>query len=220
MSMLRLSRTQRKPRVGVCVPTRDLLHAAFAFDLCRMLQHSSMIGIDAMPHFCMGTLIVNQRENLVDMARDAGSTHILWLDSDMMFPPDTLSRLLAHGLPVVAANYPTRQYPHKTVAYRQVGDWTSYVTHGDQHGPDLIEVEAMGMGCMLVDMDVCNAMQRPLFQTTWVESSADHMGEDFYFCRKARDLGYKIMVDGELSREVSHLGTLAFTHDLVRPGLA
>lgn len=219
MSMLRLSRAQRKPRISVCVPTRDLLHAAFAFDLCRMLQHSSVLGIDAMPHFCMGTLIVNQRETLVQMARDAGSTHILWLDSDMMFPPDTLSRLLSHGLPVAAANYPTRQYPHKTVAYRHIGDWTSYVTHDAVSGQGLMEVEAIGMGCMLVDISVFDAMSKPLFQTTWVESSGDHMGEDFYFCQKARELGYVITVDGELSREVSHLGTLAFTHDMVRPGL-
>jgi len=175
MSMLRLSRASEAPRVSICVPTRDMVHSAFAFDLAKLIQHSSIMGIEVLPHFCMGTLIVNQREQLADMAGDAMASHVLWLDSDMMFPPDTLHRLLSHGKPIVAANYVTRQYPHKTVAYRSVGDWKSYVTH-DGDNEELIEVEAMGMGCMLVTMEVIDRMKRPRFQTTYTESSGDHMG--------------------------------------------
>lgn len=216
---MRMSRAGGPARVSVCVPARDMVHAAFSFDLVKMFQHCALTGLDAMPHFCMGTLVVNQREDLAEMAVSAMSTHILWLDSDMMFPPDTLSRLLAHGEHIVAANYPTRQYPHKTVAYAKMNDWRSYITHDGPDTGSLIEVDAIGMGCMLVSMDVIRGMRKPRFQTTWTDSSGDHMGEDFYFCSRAKEMGYRILVDDSLSRSISHLGTIAFTHDIVRRGL-
>ena len=131
-------------KVSICVPSRDSVHAAFAFDLAKLVQHCQMIGTEVTPHFCIGTLIVNQRDQLADMALAAGSTHILWLDSDMMFPPDTVQRLLSHNLSIVAGNYVTRQYPHKTVAYRELHDWRSYVINDGKQA--LIKVAAVGMG--------------------------------------------------------------------------
>lgn len=209
---------KRDAQVSICVPCKDQLHSAFAFDLTKLVQHCTLTGLQVLPQFCIGTLIVNQREQLVDMAKQADSTHILWLDSDMMFHPTLLHELLAHDLPIVAGNYVTRQHPHKTVAYTNIGDWRSYVMH-DASAPDLCEVQAIGMGCMLVKSEVMRRMEKPLFSTTWIPETNDHMGEDYYFCQRARQLGYPIMVDNSVSLRLSHLGTFAFTHDLVRPGL-
>jgi len=220
MSLLKHAMGRKDTRVSVCVPCRDMVHAAFAFDLSRLLQHTGTIGLDVLPHFCMGTLIVNQRESLVEMAKEAASTHILWLDSDMMFPPDTLQVLMQHDQPIVAGNYATRQYPHKTVAYTELHDWTSYVVHDSRAAEPLIEVEAIGMGCMLVRMDVIEAMPTPRFQTTYIPTTGDHMGEDFYFCQQARALGHRIYVDDMLSRNLGHLGTISFGHARVQRGLA
>jgi hypothetical protein len=204
-------------KVSICVPCRDTVHAAFAFDLAKLMQHCQMIGIENIPHFCIGTLIVNQRDQLAEMAIEAGSTHIMWLDSDMMFPPDTIQRLLAHDAAVVAGNYVTRQYPHKTVAYREMHDWRSYVINDGKQ--DLISVAAVGMGCMLVNTDVIKKMSMPRFQTTWIPETQDHMGEDFFFCQQAIKLGYEILIDDALSRELQHLGTVSFNHSMVKAGL-
>jgi len=204
-------------KVSVCVPCRDTVHAAFAFDLAKMLQHCQAMNIEAVPHFSIGTLIVNQRDQLADMALQAGSSHVLWLDSDMMFPVDTVQRLLHHQVPLVAGNYVTRQYPHKTVAYTQLHDWRSYVINSNK--PDLIKVAAVGMGCMMVNTDVIRSMSKPRFQTTYVPETNDHMGEDFYFCQQAQQLGYDVLIDDQLSSELQHLGTVAFNHNMVKPGL-
>jgi hypothetical protein len=45
------------------------------------------------------------------------------------------------------------------------------------------------------------------------------MGEDFYFCSQARQLGHEIWIDNLLSRDLQHLGTVAFNHSMVRSGL-
>ena len=204
-------------KVSICVPCRDTVHAAFAFDLAKLMQHCQLIETEVTPHFCIGTLIVNQRDQLAEMALAAGSTHILWLDSDMMFPPDTVQRLLAHDAPIVAGNYVTRQYPHKTVAYTHMHDWRSYVINTGKQDP--ISVAAVGMGCMLVNTAVIREMPRPRFQTMWIPETDDHMGEDFYFCSRAKELGFDILIDDALSCDLQHLGTVSFNHSLVKKGL-
>ena len=165
----------------------------------------------------MGTLLVNQREGLVDMARDANATHVLWIDSDMIVPPDSAQRLLSHRVDVVAGNYVTRQYPHKTVAYSKFNDWNSYVTHDSASMDTLTRVDAVGMGCILMRMSVFDRLTKPYFQTQWVPETNDHMGEDFTLCSKLKMIGCEVLIDNDLSRSLQHLGTFAFTHGMVRP---
>lgn len=208
----------RKVRLSVCVPCKDMVHAGFAFDLCKMMEYNKSIDLASVLHFSLGTLIVNQREVLVKMARDAGSTHILWLDSDMMFPPDTAQRLLKHSKPVVAGNYSTRTYPHKTVAYSKIYDWKSYLINDTDKSGELIPVEAVGMGCMLTSMEVFDKMDVPYFNTIWNHNTGDHLGEDFSFCQKAKWLGHDILIDNDLSMKLKHLGTFAFSMGNVSPG--
>ena len=52
--------------------------------------------------------VAKNREWLSNEAEKIGADWLLWLDSDQTFPADTLLRLLAHGLPLVGANYPQR----------------------------------------------------------------------------------------------------------------
>lgn len=221
MSMLREFRGNKsdlsKIKLSVCVPCRDMLHSAFAFDLCKLQEYNALMGIKTVVHFHIGTLLVNQREQLVQMAKDAGSTHILWLDSDMMFPPNTAHALLKHGESIVAANYVTRQYPHKTVAYTSTDGWDDYLINSKNTTDSLIPVVAIGMGCMLTSLDVYNRMSVPYFQTTWNPTTNDHVGEDFTFCYNAAKLGYRILVDNDLSLNIQHLGTFAFTHSMALP---
>ena len=190
------------------------MHSAFSFDLCKLLEYNALVGIETTIHFHVGTLIVNQREQLVQMAVDAGSTHILWLDSDMMFPADTAHQLLKHKKPVVAANYVTRQYPHRTVAYTDSKDWSSNLINSKDQ-VDLIPVAAVGMGCMLTEVSVFKTLKKPYFKTSWSEQLQDHIGEDFNLCYELTACGYEILIDNQLSLKIQHLGTFAFSHSLV-----
>lgn len=217
-SMLKAMRNGSPTAVSICVPCRDQLHSGFAYDLARLVQASAMQNLHVQLHFNCGTIITNQREALLREALASGNSHLLWLDSDMMFPPDALQRLLSHDLPLVAANYATRSSPHKSVAYRDVSDWSSYVVHGPLD-PQLMEVQAVGMGCMLLHLDTVRAWQSPIFELRWQPLSGDHLGEDFVFCGKLRAAGVPIMLDSALSRDLLHLGTKAFGHGSVRRGL-
>jgi hypothetical protein len=72
---------------------------------------------------------------------------------------------------------------------------------------------------MLITTEVLKRMSKPRFQTSWIPETQDHMGEDFYFCEQARKLGYDVWIDDALSVDLQHLGTVAFNHSMVKPGL-
>jgi hypothetical protein len=73
------------------------------------------------------TILLNQRETLIEKAKEVKSDYVLWLDSDMMFPDTTALRLLSHNKDIVSCNYMKRSKPMNTVAYTDVNDWDSWV---------------------------------------------------------------------------------------------
>ncbi len=213
-----VNRDEPEIRLAVCVPCRETMHSVFSHNLHSMLQYNWQKGIETKVFYNMTTLLQAQRENLVNAARSWAATHILWLDSDMSFPFYTAYKLLDHKEAVVGGNYTTRQLPYKTVAYRELGGaWDQYLKHNKDTAltKELIEVEGMGMGCMLTRIDVFDVIDKPYFPVTWMPDAEDYLGEDINFCRAVRDKGHKIWVDDILSRQLNHLGTFAFGHDLV-----
>ncbi|MEN3949904.1 hypothetical protein [Iodidimonas sp. SYSU 1G8] len=197
--------------VAVCVPARDMVHTAFAFDLARAVAFHTAHSADKVLLFqSMGTLICNQRQELAREAMAAGADWILYLDTDMRFPKDTIVRLLAHGVPVVAANYATRRTPVQPVAFRQAG-----LSDRVQTGPQSTGLEpvfAVGMGVFLVKADVMAALPLPWFQIGWSPGLADFVGEDMHFCRLLGEHGTAVVIDHDLSKEVRHLG--GFEYDV------
>src|SRR5260370_38965848 len=98
-------------KVAICVPAGDDVKTFWAHDLARMMTYTvamrSDMGLQTL--FCTGSLIVKQRNTLLkEVLKDGAATHILFLDSDMRFPKDTLLRLLAYEAPAVCVNYTTR----------------------------------------------------------------------------------------------------------------
>ena len=210
---------EREIRLAVCVPCREMIHTVFSHNLHSMLQYNWQKGIETKVFYNMNTLLQSQREHLVDAARSWAATHILWLDSDMSFPFYTAYKMLDHRVPIVVGNYATRQMPYKTVAYSQLGgQWDSYLKHNKDQPltKELIEIEGAGMGCMLTDLEVFEGLEKPYFPITWMPEAEDYLGEDINFCKAVRAKGYKIWVDDILSRQLNHLGTFAFGHDLVQ----
>ena len=98
-------------RLAIAVPARDVMHTHTAFDLANAVGwHCTMFPDDTLiPLLSMGTLLVSQRNDLVRLAKEETASHIIWIDSDMRFPPDLFSRLLKHDQDVVAANCPKRR---------------------------------------------------------------------------------------------------------------
>jgi hypothetical protein len=99
-------------RVMIATPCTDMVKAGFALDLAMLYGLTCSYGdVDCAVMQNKGTIIPQQRATLVDAAQRFNASHILWLDSDMRFPKDTLFRLMKHEKPIVAANYARRRHP-------------------------------------------------------------------------------------------------------------
>jgi hypothetical protein len=195
------------PKVMVAVPCGEMVQADFAYDLARMVGYTTLTrpAIQVLLYHIKGTYLPRARATLANEAVAQGCSHILWLDSDMRFPKDTLLRLLEHGQAVVAANYPTRQPPFLPTAMDN--DYQPVYT-----GEGLAEVRACGMGVMLTSCEVFHKIGKPYFALGYNKKSDDYVGEDVFFCEAVRKAGLRVQVDWALSAEVAHCG--AYTFDM------
>jgi hypothetical protein len=198
--------------VSILVPTRDTVHSHFSFSLGNLIKTTTQMGIDVHLFFDASTILINQRETLISQAIKMKSKWVLWLDSDMMFPPTTLMRLLAHKDNIVACNYMKRSFPFKSVAFTDTNDWESWVPL--QTEDKLITVEAIGMGCVLMKTSIFQKLSKPYFEYTYQPKTEDWGGEDFTLFKKLNKLGYQVKVDTNLSNEIYHIGTYAYGKNL------
>lgn len=197
--------------VAVCVACRETVDAGFAFDLARCVSAHTAATEDRVLLFqSQGTLIVNQRAELAAGALQAGATHVLFLDADMRFPKDTIRRLLAADKPIVAANYSTRKLPLQPVAFADDTTQTRVYTEPDSKG--LRRVAAIGMGVMMVRAEVFQKMPKPWFYIHYSAGSGVYTGEDIWFCRGAREAGFEVWLDHDLSQHVRHIGNFEFSN--------
>lgn len=204
----------KKTKLAVLIPCRDMLHSAHAHCLAAMIKLNTSSGLDTHIVMDSSTVLLTQRQRLAIEAQNIGAEYMLWLDSDIAFPPTTALRLLSHQEPVVAANYIRRQLPAKGVAYPKIGDWEKPLAF--KPTSKLVPVEGIGMGCMLVKTSILDEIEKPWFAFHYTPESNDHLGEDMDFCMKMAGAGYTVKVDTNLSMELRHLGTWAFGPDLLK----
>ncbi len=195
-------------KLSILVPTRDTVHSQFSYCLAQLFKTTSELGIETFLFYDSSTILLNQRERLLEQAKKVNSDYVLWIDSDMMFPSTTAVRLLEHNKDIVACNYTKRTKPLKTVAYTNLNDWNSWVPMEPQD--ELVKVEGVGMGCMLMKLDIFEKIQKPYFEFRYKEDTQDYFGEDFILLGKLREQGYDVYIDTVLSMDIKHLGIYAF----------
>lgn len=197
----------KNKKLSILVPTRDMVHTHFAFSLSQLYKTTSDV-IDTYLFFDSSSILLNQREKLIEEAKLINSDYVLWLDSDMVLPSTTAIRLLEHNQDIVGCNYLKRTKPLKPVAYKNIGDWDSFLPLTIEE--NLVEVEGVGMGCILMKTEIFNKIRKPYFEFTYNEKSDDWLGEDFNLLKKLREVGYKVYIDTLLSSEIKHMGLYAY----------
>ena len=144
--------------------------------------------------------------------------YLLMHDSDATWHPGAIQRLIERDLPVVTAvifkrGLPTLPTIGKHVSISPEGahlysfaDTINRILEVvkrekldpdcrniqlfDKHSDDIQEIDGAGAHFMLIRRDVLEAMSEPYYQCSRVNS-----GEDFYFCRKVQEAGFKQYVD-------------------------
>lgn len=175
----------------VGIPHRDYVTLEWALAF-RNLQ----INLPSVFTTSRGTPIDMARNEIVRSAQEHEVEWLFFLDTDVICPPDTIQRLMAHNLPIVSGLYYTRAPPIEPAVWKEVdgGKQAIPFTPGQ-----MVEADFIGAGCLLIHMSVFDHIDKPYFEWTLsFEDPNDHgkgKSEDFYWCKKVRERGYKIYVD-------------------------
>ena len=189
----------------ICVPCMDQVPAQFAQSLA-CLEKEGQVAVA----FQISSLIYTARNELGKKAIDMGADYVLWLDSDMMFAPDILKKMMARERDFVTGVYYRRVQPFSPVLFDQLDITEEGTTfhNVDVVPEELSEIAACGFGCVLMKTQVLfdvAAIYQDMF------SPIGGCGEDLSFCHRARSIGYKIFVDPQI--QCGHVGHHVITKE-------
>jgi len=149
------------------------------------------------------------RNDIVELAIKEGASHILMCDCDQVYPVDTITKLLAHNLPVVAAKVHRRYPPFDPIILRLTESGYKPLGIGDYEPNSLVECDATGTGCILYQTEVFKKLPYPWFKFQKHPQTGMVIGEEVGLCQDLKKRGYKIYVDTSI--EVGHLSTMIIT---------
>lgn len=200
--------------VAIGIPSFGMVHLFFA---ARLLNLRMPMNRVVRWFYVVGKEVGAARNEIVDEAlafdgTDMRCSHVLFLDDDVLFHPESLNQLLSHARPIVSGLYYAKaQVPTPLVLHGESGGIEREWTPGD-----LVECEGHGMGLTLVEADVfrrlrdetalgTDAYGKPNWFTTTrdrtilapngVDAAVVNQTEDMAFLTRAKALGYRPAVD-------------------------
>ena len=199
-------------KILIAVPCMDEVPALFAHSLATLTSYGvedAQISI----RFNLGSLIYTSRDQLAVQAVQDEADLVMWFDSDMVFPPDTLIRMLKHiddGHDIVAGVYYRRNPPFTPTIFRTMElkedgsafEWTEYL----QVPEEPFKLDACGFGCLLMRTEVFTSVYTKFGQ---MFTPLANCGEDVAFCWRAKQCGYEILADPTIN--LGHVGSTVFT---------
>ena len=179
----------------------DQVPAQFANSIATLTSYG-IEGVEISLRFNLGSLVYTSRNYLALMAMQDEADLIMWFDSDMVFNPDTLLRLLKDiddGADFVTGVYYRRTSPFTPTLFSKLDINEEGVAIWDQieEVPDkgLFEVAGCGFGCVLMKTDIARDVFKKFGR---LFSPIGEVGEDLSFCWRARECGYKLMCDPDI----------------------
>ena len=171
---------------------------------------TSVIGLNYDPNneysynVKTGTLVYTARNMIALDAMNNGFDYLVFLDSDMVLPRDTLTRLAAdievNECDLVTGLCFTRNMPvEPTILSRLEWHQDSAGAHDDSEvywdypGGGIFEVAGTGMACCIMRVDVIAETVMAYKQAPF--DPLPRVSEDYAFCWRLRQIGKKLLCD-------------------------
>lgn len=154
-------------------------------------------------------VIQHARNLIVSKALELNCSHVLFIDDDMIFPPNALIKLLEHDKDIVCGLAFQRKKPHMPCIFRNVehdGEQQIYPMEVVKQG--LFDIDACGSAFVLIKTEVFRALSEPWYvwgdKSLGVYVNKGGLGEDIAFSLKAKRAGFDVFCDTDLI--ITHIG--------------
>ena len=184
----------------IAIPAMDFMVTEFVKSLLKLTNKLKDDGIDFETRIEAGTLVYFARDKLARYAMNNKFTHVLWLDSDMVFEPEILEDLQFSGKPFVTGIAHGRRKPYMSCLFKS---YTPEVVRWElkDYPHNTFEVAACGMACTLIETKI---LENVIMKYNTAFTPTEYWGEDVAFCDRARSLGYKPYAEPGV--RVGHVG--------------
>jgi len=171
------------------------------------------------------SLVSRARNRLANEFLASDCTHLLFLDTDLIFSPEQIGRLVSHlpAVDIVAGLYPKKQRA------------LAWVLNMDDRFPDaepsgLHRVRYVGTGCLLISRRVLETLRNmhpesaygpeagepfevnydffPVGVKEFPDGARRYLSEDWYFCQNALEAGFPVWADTTVA--LKHCGDCVF----------
>ena len=177
-------------KLMIAVPTLDYVHADFMNSLQNLTAELSRKGISHTVEIITGTLVYFARNKLASKAVNEGYTHVLWLDSDMVFGETIAEDLMFCGKEMVCGAFVARRPMYSPCVYESIrsGD----VRRVTNFGTEPFRVDGCGFACVMTAV----SLLKDVFNKygTCFMPTPDY-GEDLAFCWRVKGIGREIWCD-------------------------
>lgn len=191
-------------KILIAIPAFDYIHTEFAKSLTALIQRLYQDGVQADVKFITGTLVYAARDRLASHAIQNNYSHVLWLDSDMVFDDELLYDLQFAHKDFVSGIARARRSPYCSCLFSDL----QRIQRIEEYPTDTFRVAGCGFACVLIKTDILRAVKER-YNTCFLPMS--DLGEDLAFCQRASELGYPIWA--EPAAKVGHIGHLIIYPD-------
>jgi len=189
----------------------NYVHTQFCFSFVGIYAHTPVFK--QLLHIPRGH-VAESRNLMVETAlKDPTITHVCFIDDDMKFAPDALTKLLMHEVDFCTGVAFQRAEPYMICLFKK-DDEKKVVFPLEAIDIGMVPIDACGGYFLLVTTEVLRKMKKPWFvygdtALGYNDKKADGtigegIGEDVYFGIKATLAGAKGYADSDL--EILHIG--------------
>lgn len=233
-----------KANIFIATPTRGGIQADYAASIWRLINHMSVdvsCSLDISDIQLWHEDIVRVRNRFVwHFLHRTDATHLLFVDSDISFPLETITGMVGAGRDFVACPYPRRdtldllavakngqnhELPPEALAYR----YSMRISRDLQfEDGGVCQIDGIGLGCALLSRSL---LQRMWDDNRWgqyidklpdgsyvevrnlfglLEDNGALLSEDFSFCKRMGFSGDKVFMYLGPGSPVTHHGEWAY----------
>lgn len=205
-----------KIKVTIGIPGYGHVPSLCLLSMGSFIAHGVANGYVHFIGSSVGAYIDRARNDIVRQALGNKSTHLMFLDQDMVIPEMALTRLLSHNKPAVGGIYFGKDDLFTPVAFdvdpfnrrHDVSEYEMVPCRAwtpDSNGDPLVcicgkpddhlhRVGGTGMGCTLIKTSLFRKMKKEYGDETWYSSK--ECGEDVHFANRCKEMGVSFYMDG------------------------